>query len=244
MIPDLENLVKLQEIDLKIKEQEDAKEQYPVAVKDFLGQIAQAEDDKSVIAAKLERLSADTEKLNSQIVKLRENLSKSEEKLNTIKTNREYDAVHAEIETQKEMLSTAENKREVLETETVNNRVALEETETECERIKSELQPQIDDLNAKIEAIDSNIAEIVKEKDVVSPNINPYTMRTYDSIRTKSKSGKAVAVVRDSKTCTTCFMVLRPQLFSEIRKGDRFIICENCGSMLVWGGTVPGLVPA
>ena len=77
------------------------------------------------------------------------------------------------------------------------------------------------------------------KRDAVAPHVSRYTMRTYDAIRTKRKNGKAVAVVGVSKTCSACFMVLRPQLFSEIRKGDRFILCENCGSMLVWDGVVP-----
>jgi predicted nucleic acid-binding Zn-ribbon protein len=29
-------------------------------------------------------------------------------------------------------------------------------------------------------------------------------------------------------------MVLEPQLFNDVRKGNRMLLCQSCGSILVW----------
>jgi predicted nucleic acid-binding Zn-ribbon protein len=35
-------------------------------------------------------------------------------------------------------------------------------------------------------------------------------------------------------SCTACFMALRPQLMSQIRRGDEIIICDNCNRILYY----------
>jgi len=235
MIQDLEFLVKLQNIDLRIKEQELAKEQYPAAVLDLQAQIKNAESARDAAAATLERLTGSIAEFDGHTAKLRESFAKSQERLNSIQTNREYDAVHKEIEAQKAMLGSSENRKAGLEADIEKQKAALEEAEKEFERVKAELEPQIADLTAKIGAIDSNIAEITKERDEISPQVSQHTQRTYDSIRKKRKNGKAISLVDpNARTCTTCFMVLQPQVYNVVKRASKVVICESCGSMLIW----------
>jgi RNase P subunit RPR2 len=35
-------------------------------------------------------------------------------------------------------------------------------------------------------------------------------------------------------SCTACFMALRPQVMSEVRRGDEIITCENCNRILYY----------
>jgi len=235
VIQDLECLIKLQDIDLRIKEQELAKEQYPAAVLDLQTQIKNAENSRDAAAAKLAQLTGGVAEFDGQTAKLRESLSKSQERLGSIQTNREYDAVHKEIEAQKAMLGTSESRKAGLEADIEAQTAALAEAEKEFERVKSELEPQIADLTAKIGAIDSIIAEITKERDAVSPQVSQHTQRTYDSIRKKRKNGKAVSLVGSkARTCSTCFMVLQPQVYNVVKRGSKVVICESCGSMLIY----------
>jgi len=234
MIQDLEYLVKLQGIDLRVREQEQAKEQYPKAVADLEGRIESAKAESAAIESRLAHLASDIEAAGVQAEKLRESLGKSQERLSSIQTNREYDAVHKEIEAQKALLASAESRKTALEADVEKGKAAKEEAEKAYETAKSELQPQIEDLKTKIGAIDSVITEIMAERDKISGNISHSTLRTYDSIRTKKKSGRAVSLVNQEKTCGVCFMILQPQLCSEIRRGTKIILCESCGSMLIW----------
>ncbi|MDR0306381.1 MAG: C4-type zinc ribbon domain-containing protein [Chitinispirillales bacterium] len=234
MIQDLENLIKLQEIDLRIKEQEIAKEQYPATVLDLEKQIKKTESIRAAVQNKLDQLTNGIKDIDDQTAKARDSLSKSQERLNTIKTNREYDAVHKEIEAQKSLLGSSEGRKKSLESDIEKQKNVLEEAKNIFTKTKEELQPQIDELNAKIGSIDSNIAQITRERELVSPLVSKHTQRTYDSIRSKRKNGRVVSLVNSSKICSVCSVILRPQLLNEVRRGSKIILCETCGSMLIW----------
>jgi predicted nucleic acid-binding Zn-ribbon protein len=235
MIKDLENLIKLQEIDLKIREQEEAKRQYPADAAGLEAQISEKAAAVTTAENRLAQLASGVAAADEQAAKLRESLNKSQERLSSIQTNREYDAVHKEIEAQKAMLASSESRKAALEADIEAGKTALEGARAALESIKAELRPQIDDLNAKISAIDSVIAGIAAERDTVSPAVSLPTLRTYDSIRKKRKSGKAISQVNpEDRTCGVCSIVLQPQFCNEIRHGNKILLCENCGSILVW----------
>lgn len=240
MIEDLVCLVQLQEIDLRIKEQELAQEEFPSAVKELEGQINKAKASHDNAISKLQQAESEKKSFEEQIQHTKDMLDKSQDRLNSIKTNREYDAVHAEIETQKNMINNAEQRRKNLDDEINRLKTAAEENSKTLESTKAENEPKISDLKQKIDAIDSNIAEITKERDKVTPKISKQTLRTYDQIHRKRKNGKALSLVSSSKTCTVCYKVLEPQLYNEIRKGNKIILCQNCGSIFVWDEKAAG----
>ena len=235
MISDLENLIELQEIDLRIREQEMAQEQYPAAVQNFEQEIEKAQATVGSTTSRLQKAEAEERSFEDQIRNAHESLEKSQTRLNSIKTNREYDAVHAEIETHKNLINNAENRRKNLQNEINMLKSAVDESVQDLERIKSENEPKIADLKQKIAAIDSNIQEIEKERVLVTPKITKHALRTYDLIRKKRKTGRVLSVISNSRTCTVCFKVLEPQLYNEVKRGLKLILCQSCGSILVWG---------
>lgn len=231
---DLELLIQLQEIDLRIKEQENAREQYPSLVADLENAIATAQKKLDSANETLAKFEKEKNAADDQVKKSVEALQKSQDRLNSIKTNREYDAVHAEIENQKNLMNTSESKKKTLVNEIEKAKKNSEEAKVEFEKIKTENEPKISELKEKIGAIDSNIAEIEKERNVITPDINKQFLRTYDLIRKKRKNGRAVSqVTSTNRTCTVCYKVLEPQAFNELKKGTRLTLCQSCGSILI-----------
>ena len=53
----------------------------------------------------------------------------------------------------------------------------------------------------------------------------------YARIKARIRDGVAVAEARN-RSCTACFMSLRPQVMAEIRRGEEVITCDNCGRIL------------
>jgi uncharacterized protein len=37
-----------------------------------------------------------------------------------------------------------------------------------------------------------------------------------------------------NRSCTACFMSLRPQVMAEIRRGEEVLTCDNCGRILYY----------
>ncbi|MBN1578139.1 MAG: hypothetical protein JW913_16375 [Chitinispirillaceae bacterium] len=234
MLEDLKYLVQLQEIDLRIKEQELAQEQYPVAVEKLNAQIAHTVSGLNDIKEKLLQAENDKKNWEEQVVKAHSGLEKSQERLNSIRTNREYDAVHAEIEAQKSIINSAEQRRNNLVAEIEALQKSVAEHQAEFDRIKTENDPLINDLQQKIGAIDVTIAGINEEREAIIPKVGRHIFRQYDLIRSKRKTGRAISTVTTNRTCTICYKVLEPQLYNEIRKGTKVILCQSCGSIMIW----------
>jgi len=233
MNQELEYLVQLQEIDLRIREQELAQEQYPTAVTELEQAMLKAKTILDHAEKRLEKAQSEQKTFEDQITNVTAQLDKSQDRLNSIKTNREYDAVHAEIETQKHMLSNAEGRRKTLLDEIVKMQSNVEKCSADYDKIKSENEPQISDLKAKISVIDTTIAKITKERDTIVPKISKQYLRSYELIHKKRKNGKAISIVT-TRTCGACYKVLEPQLINEVKRGLKMILCQNCGSILIW----------
>ncbi|MBN1601421.1 MAG: hypothetical protein JW915_07415 [Chitinispirillaceae bacterium] len=236
MLQDLVLLMQLQEIDLRIKEQELAQENFPVEVTQLEQEITKMKAALDHANEKLRKATAEKTTFEEQIQKAKDGLDKSQDRLNNIKTNREYDAVHAEIEAQKHMVNTAETRKKNIIEEIERLQEAVNEAQSMYEAAVSNNEPKIKELKEKITAIDSTIATIVKERDVLVPQIGKHILRPYDLIRKKRKNGKALSLINNNRNCSVCFKVLEPQLYNEIKRGLKLIICENCGSIMVWNG--------
>ncbi len=231
---DLKYLVELQEIDLRIKEQELAQEHFPEEVVKLNSQIENVAATLAAIKDKLAQAQTDKSNWEEQVQKAQNGLEKSQERLNSIRTNREYDAVHAEIEAQKGIINSAEQRRNALTSEIEKLQNDVEAQQAELDRITSENRPQIDELQQKIDAIDSNIATIVAEREQVVPKIAKHILRQYNLIHTKLKNGRVLSTITSTRTCSVCYKVLEPQLFNEIRRSTKLILCQSCGSIMVW----------
>ncbi len=239
MINDLKNLLALQEVDLRILELEKSKEEFPVKVVELEKTISDAAAVVENTGLKIEEMKTEKKEVEDQIENAKISLERSQERLNTIRTNKEYDAVHSEIETHKHIVSGADKRLQKFANEIEALQTQLEEEETAHKQLLEENQPQIDELKATIATIDSSIAEVVSERDKLSPLINKQFVRTYDHIRATRKRGTAISVVDNvERNCTVCFMVVPPQHINQMRKGPNLVFCQGCGSILIWEGSL------
>lgn len=246
MNKDLEKLTQLQTIDIRIVEIRRSSEEFPRMVADLESAIGRANANVDAAAKKIVDQETDKKNLLSKLTDAQEGLKKSEERLNSIKTNREYDAVHAEIEGHKHTLETTESKAGGLDAGITAARAGHEEAVKALETVRAENEPKIAELKAKIATIDSQIAEVVKERDALVPQIAKPALRMYEHILKKRKTGQVIATIgQGSRNCSVCHKVLESQLVNEIRKGDRIQTCQSCGSILLWVADAPAAeIPA
>ena len=70
-----------------------------------------------------------------------------------------------------------------------------------------------------------------KDREEVFANLPKAMSGLYSRIKARIRDGVAVAEARN-RSCTACFMSLRPQVMSEIRRGEEVLTCDNCGRIL------------
>ncbi len=234
MLRDIEYLMQLQEIDVRIYEQELAKKQLPATVAELQKLVDMARKTMETAQDRSKNAEQELLSLEDQMVKAGENLAKSQERLNSIKTNREYDAVHAEIEAQNGIIHSSEARKKKVSEEIERQKEAAKAAIEVFEQVRTENEPKIAELSAAIASIDSVIAEIEKEREAITPLIAKPILRTYNLIRNRRNHGRVLSEVSAARTCTVCYKVLEPHLVSDIRRAAKLILCQNCGSIFVW----------
>jgi predicted nucleic acid-binding Zn-ribbon protein len=236
MIHDLESLIQLQKIDVRIHQLVQSQADYPKALADLKAGISKAKRAAGSVSEKMAGLEGEKKSEKEKVEDAKNALEKSQVRLNSIKTNREYDAVHAEIETFKSVIAGADGRTKNIDEEFEKQKQALDANTAEYEKIKTVNEAKIADLSTKISSIDSSIAQLKQERAVISGGIPKPLLRTYEHILSRRKTGKVLSFVNnDTQTCSSCFKVLETQLLNEIRRGSKMITCQNCGSIFIWG---------
>jgi predicted nucleic acid-binding Zn-ribbon protein len=94
------------------------------------------------------------------------------------------------------------------------------------------------DREAKLKAFDDESGTIGdrlvaarKEREEVFAALPKPMSGLYARIKARIRDGVAVAEARN-RSCSACFMALRPQMMAEIRRGEEVITCDNCGRIL------------
>jgi uncharacterized protein len=235
MIKDLESLIQLQTIDLRIHELVLSQSNLPRTLSDLERAVSAVQKTVDAVQKQLAANAAEKKSFEEKVADAKTALDKSQERLNLIKTNKEYDAVHTEIENFKSIIAGADSRMKQLSEETDKLHQSLETHKADAEKIKSENEPKISDLKTKIASIDSSIAGIKQERAAITASMPKPLLRTYDHILSRRKNAKVLSMItNDTRTCSSCFKVLETQLINEIRRGTKLLTCQNCGAIFIW----------
>src|SRR4030095_1056989 len=77
------------------------------------------------------------------------------------------------------------------------------------------------------------LVEFGERRKKLSGQIPKHLFVTYERMSRLGR-GQALAEVRPNGICAACRVRVRPKIFSDVRKGDQLIICENCGRILYY----------
>jgi predicted nucleic acid-binding Zn-ribbon protein len=232
MLETLEMLTKLQEIDQHVDQLAHSRVDLPEKIETLKGQVQELEDLNAEDQARLEQLEKDKRQEELGLQEARDELNRYQEQLYRIKTNREYDAIQAEIDAQKAKIS--QHEENILNIMATSEEVTenLETRNGELDQIRQENAPQWEQLEQDLSSLDDRIAAENDRRKNVSVRIDKTILKAYERIR-QVKNGLAIVAIR-KRACGGCFKKLPPQKIQEIRRTDRIITCENCGRILYW----------
>ncbi|MCK4966133.1 hypothetical protein KAS50_03825 [bacterium] len=233
MKENLQRLVQLQFVDTQLHELEAAKGDLPDIVKDLTEKVKSLESEISQKEKELKKSILDRKNLEGLVNLSQEKIKKLQGQLYDVTTNKEYDALTTEIETEKSNLDENENKIIDLiefEEKTVQE---IDTLKKELKTEKKELKSNDSELNGVIKKNKEKETVLFNERKKIVPRIKKNIFNNYSRIHDYHKDGLAVVpVVRNA--CGGCYNTIPPQKIVEIRKMERIIPCEICGRILVW----------
>lgn len=235
MIEDLNNLLELSAMDKKVHELRLSKRDLPLRIQNLRTDI---EAEKK----KLDTLMASIEDTRKKIQENQDHqqqeealLTESNQRLNEIKTNREYDAIHSEIATHRKNIETA--KANVLHFQQIleNHMKDVEGVESAYKQVLSVNQPVLDKLTEELGGIEDRISDQQKLAELPRNTISKRVLSVYDRIVARRGTPNVIARVNMSqRACEVCSRTQSPQRLGEAGKKQAIVTCESCGSILIW----------
>ena len=228
----IENLQKLQTVDLRIRELTEGLEKYPSEINDLKKDLLEREESINLKETSLSELEAQRDGLESSLRSNQESIKKSEERLFAIKTHKEYEALQKEItDTRKDNLEMEDRTISVM-TEIEETEAGLGEEKENYAALKEQYAQQIAEKEKKIEELETSRKPAEREKSEILSTIDPKILPLYEKIF--KRNGRALALAENEK-CTSCNINIPPQLYNEILKQAELVQCPNCKKILYTG---------
>lgn len=226
------DLYKLQTIDKKIDEIGVLKGALPMEVSDLEDEIAGLEKRIEKSDEAIQDLEKEVSRHNGNIKESEALIARYNTQLDSVKNNREYDALSKEIELQKLEILLSQKKIKEIQVQLENKNETIAASRERLDAKQKDLEEKKVELEKIIAKTEKEEAKLKKEGDKVRKNIEARLLKSYDKIRSRYKNGISVAVVA-REACGGCFNRIPPQVQIEIGVAKKIIACEHCGRVLV-----------
>ncbi len=168
---------------------------------------------------------------DSQVNLAREKTTR--EKLNSVKTNREYQSLLKEIEDAKAKNSNLED--EMIECLDLMDDIekVIAAKEDEYAQLSISIDSEKEDIRQSAEKDKKKLLGLDADRKLVSNKIDPTLLEKYLILKERYQGGLAVVPVQDA-ICRGCNVNLPPQLYNELHRCDTLRFCPNCHRIIYW----------
>lgn len=229
----LEYLMQLQEIDLRIGALEKERSLLPEEIERLRLAFQREVDAWESSKKKMDDLEKDRRKKERELEEIEAKLSKYNTQLLSVKTNKEYTAMLHEIDQCKEEISSKEEAILILFDQQEEVQAALGHEKKEEEEKRRLFEEEKSRIDARLAQIEKEIEALSGERGGIEEKVEEDLLREYSKL-IDFRKGLAVSRAKDG-SCIGCHIHLMPQLFQEIKANDdRIFRCPNCHRFLFY----------
>jgi len=171
--------------------------------------------------------------LEAGVAEQRTRAERAERNLMSSKKQDEYTAAIREADAARKQISA-------FETQILEQMETLEQSEASLNERAAEIATQNSDREASLKAFDEETlrqsAQLEAgraERERLFNSLPKPMASLYKRISARIRDGIAVAEARNG-ACMACFMALRPQAMSQVRRGEEVITCDHCSRILYY----------
>ena len=238
MLPDLERLIELQEIESRAAVANKAIAEAPgrIAALDALLQSATA----ALATAKQSLATNQTTRraIDNDLTSAQQRRDKYKDQLMAVKTNEQLHAMQHQIETVGAEVLQHEERVLVSMMEADEINAAIKKAEAALKAAQAKVAAERSTIESEAKTHQATVSECAVARDkVVAAMDNKGAIDTFQRIA--KVRGTAVARA-EGERCTICQVRLRPAVFSEVRKSESLVQCDSCNRILYYVPTPPG----
>ncbi len=231
MHPDIEKLIELQELEIRIRRAAARIEQLPREIAAMEEQLVATRSLLDRQEAALGRIAAERRQLEGEIQIVEEKTSKYRSQLSEVKTNEQYKALLHEIDFHGERIGKMEDeilvnmeKEEGLREERLLLEQQLRKESARVDREKQVVQNEIEETRIELDGRQ-------READALIALVTPEVYETYRKI---ASVRKGVALARAGENCRGCHVRVRPSVLGQVMGGKQIVHCDSCDRFLYW----------
>ena len=230
MLADLELIVQMQRLDLRANELRKEIALLPKQIveieKALVAHSRKLDADRALLSGNLKERKQKDLDIQTQQAKM----AKLRDQMTAAKTNEQYKAFQNEIEYCETEIKKHETR--VLELMELSEPLAINVKAAEAALAQEKVVVDRQKAEAlKRTAVDQQaLDEIMVERQGLSGGVTKPTLATFERL-SKKFNGNAISDATKGR-CNACHLEVRPQLFQDLRRGEKMFRCENCGRIL------------
>lgn len=226
----LQHLITLQKIDLRIFQIQDQLRKAPELLKSAEGPLQDILSRMQALQTTGESLVKQRRSGERELATQEDQLRKIRNRLSELKTNKEYQAHLFEIElARKKKDSIEENVLDMME-RVEQNEQAVKELEAQAQEVQNLFNNEKARLETHFANLAEELADLDRQQKSIADMVEKPLLARYTRLKTMRK-GYAVAQLRDG-ACGGCQLQLPPQLVAEVKRGDELMDCSYCHRIL------------
>ena len=236
----IENLVKLQAIELNRARLNQEMRALPAEIAQAVAALAAAERQSADLSAALGREDSMRTRLDREIGDHRKKAARFRVQLDTITTPEQAAAIEHEIQfatSEAERMESDEyqslERTEAHEAALAQTRAQVEQLAAGVDAVRARVANRQHELTAELAALDGDRA-------AVRAAIDPDKLTHFDRI----VAGRGTGIARaENQQCTGCRMGVRPQVWNQLREGE-LLSCDSCSRFLYWDPAIAAVPKA
>jgi predicted nucleic acid-binding Zn-ribbon protein len=229
----LEYLIQLQEIDLRIRILDREISLMPEEIEKLRQNLQKEEEIRDSAKMRLDELEKERRKKERELESEEAKLSKYNTQLLSVKTNKEYSAMLHEIQQCKDEISGLEEDILQLFDQLEEFQNLLKNEEQKVSEKKKIFEEEKSRIEAELVKAKSDHNALISKRKGIEENLKKELVMEYNKLY-EARKGLAIARAKDG-SCSGCNLTLMPQLFQEIKTDeDRIFRCPNCHRILFY----------
>ncbi len=169
---------------------------------------------------------------NTNIEEAKASINKYEEQQNSVRNNREYEALSKEIEFQHLQIQVAEKHKEKHEAEILDKQNKIAETNERLNELKDILDHKKAELEVIVADTQKEEEELLAKAEELKAKVDDRLLAAFERIRKNAHNGLAIVKI-ERDACGGCFSKIPPQRQLDICLHKKIIVCEACGRIFI-----------
>ncbi len=230
MLSEIAQLLVLQDRDRKIRTLRMELKMVPLERGDLETKLASQRTQLDAVKQKAKEIEVEKKKLEVEAQSKRDSIAKFKTQQFQTRKNEEFQALGNEIRHFESDIQAVEDRELELMDDAEKLKTSNAAAEKDFAQIKSRIDAQLADLDAKIQSIETHLKELETERAGLAAKVDEDLLDRYD--RLFASKGDAAVVPLEHEVCMGCHMKITTQTVFRAKAEKEVVNCEQCGRIL------------